>query len=146
MEKTITNSSKETENFGESFAKTLQPGDCICLFGELGAGKTTLVQGIAKGLGIGERVISPTFALVREHTPDYTITTIQKMYHIDLYRFENPEDVRRAGIYDLMQETNVIVLIEWAERIEALLPKRRVEIRIASQDDTREIMVTRVPR
>ncbi len=63
----ITKSFEETKKFGEEFAKTLQPGSTVCLYGDFGAGKTTFTQGLAKGLGIKERIISPTFVIIREH-------------------------------------------------------------------------------
>ncbi len=115
----ITKSSEETQNFAAEFAKTIKPGEIICLYGDLGAGKTTFVQGLAKGLGIKQRIISPTFTIIREYG---------NFYHIDLYRVENITDIKNLGIEELFNNPENIIVIEWAERMKDLLPKKRIEI------------------
>ncbi|HRN95978.1 MAG TPA: tRNA (adenosine(37)-N6)-threonylcarbamoyltransferase complex ATPase subunit type 1 TsaE [Candidatus Levybacteria bacterium] len=140
----ITHSADQTIQFGEEFAQTLQSGDVVCLYGDLGAGKTTLAKGIAKGLGIVTRVISPTFSLVREHNVSVKNSElkIKKLYHIDLYRLEKKEEIQSIGITDILSDENGVVLIEWAEKLGDLLPKKRIQIEITTLSDAeRKIQV-----
>jgi tRNA threonylcarbamoyladenosine biosynthesis protein TsaE len=140
----ITNSDHETEKAGEEFAKTLNPGDVVCLFGDLGAGKTTFTKGVARGLGVEDRIISPTFSLVRQHELGITNQElgISTLYHIDLYRLENEEDIKKIGIDEILADSTGIVLIEWAERMGKLLPKKRIEISLKINSEfKREIII-----
>ncbi len=126
-----TTSAGQTREFGKSFAKKLTGGAVICLYGNLGAGKTTLVQGIARGLGIKKRVISPTFVLMRQYN---------HLYHIDLYRLETVEDTTALGLEELWSDPANILLIEWPEKIQQLLPKDHWEIKLTSiGENEREI-------
>lgn len=126
----LTKSPEETKRAGQEFAASLIEGTrqfaTIGLIGELGAGKTTFVQGFSEGLGI-KRVISPTFILMR--TYDVPLVAghtkrFENFYHIDLYRLEkNIEDeVKNIGLLDIWEKPGNIVFIEWAEKIESLLP------------------------
>ncbi len=125
----ITKSIKETQNFGEEFAKEIKDGGVVCLYGDLGAGKTTLVQGIARGLGIKKRVISPTFIIIRNY---------DRLYHIDLYRLD---DAKTLGLEELWSDPANILLIEWPERAETILPKNRWNIKLTTlPDGTHEII------
>jgi tRNA threonylcarbamoyladenosine biosynthesis protein TsaE len=135
MKNIITKSESETEQAGEEFAKTLIPGSVVCLYGDLGAGKTTFTKGVAKGLGISDRIISPTFSLVRQHEIDRQ-SSINTLYHIDLYRLENEEDIKKIGIDEILSDITGVVLIEWAERLGKLLPDKRIEVYITNSDDT----------
>lgn len=101
----------------------------IGLTGELGVGKTTFTQGFAQGLGIKEKIISPTFVLIRQHKIPNTNKILN---HVDLYRLEDKDDVKHLGLEELMANPNNIVLIEWAEKIEDLLPKETLKIFIES--------------
>lgn len=113
----ITNSAEETQKVGREFSARLKPGDVVGLVGELGSGKTTFIQGVAAGLGIKGRVNSPTFIIMREYG---------NFCHVDLYRLE--EDLKaemdNLGLFDKISGGTSIVLIEWAERIRNLLPKK----------------------
>lgn len=100
----------ETEAIGESWGRELQTGTVIGLSGDLGAGKTQLVKGLARGLGIVERVHSPTFALVNEYRSGRL-----PLFHLDLYRLETPRQIVDAGLEDYFQPAGVSV-IEWIER------------------------------
>src|SRR3989338_1835026 len=109
----ISSSEKETKQIAGRFARQITRG-VIALSGELGAGKTTFVQGFAKGLGIKEKIISPTFVLIRQHLiPNNTKT----LYHIDLYRLENKADLKQIGLEEILLDPDNIVLIEWAEKL-----------------------------
>jgi tRNA threonylcarbamoyladenosine biosynthesis protein TsaE len=106
----ITHSPAETEALGETFGRAVQVGTVIALGGDLGAGKTEWVKGLARGLGISGRVHSPTFTLVNEYRGGRLT-----LFHLDLYRLETRESVRSAGIEDYLQPVGVSV-IEWPER------------------------------
>lgn len=120
----------ETESFGESFAKGLKGNETIALFGDLGAGKTTFVRGLARGIGIDSAEISsPTFAIVHEHEGKYTL------YHYDMYRIESWEDLDTTGFFESVGRG--IVVVEWSENIKNALPDDRIEINISAKDDGR---------
>lgn len=121
----ITDSAKETEKLGEKFAKEL-PGRIFALIGELGNGKTTFVKGFARGLGIKKRVISPSFVYIRPYTIRHKLYT--NLYHIDLYRLEKPSDAKGLGLEEIWSNPYNIVVIEWAEKIKKILPKKKVKI------------------
>ena len=101
----------ETETLGEELGRTAQSGSVFALSGELGAGKTQFVKGLARGLGITARVHSPTFTLVNEYGGGRL-----RLFHLDLYRLETGEQVLAAGLEEFLQPDGVAV-IEWAERI-----------------------------
>jgi tRNA threonylcarbamoyladenosine biosynthesis protein TsaE len=108
------------------------------LIGNLGAGKTTLAKGIAKGLGAADpdQVSSPTFTLIHEYGQ------LPKVYHVDLYRLDHAREVAALGLEELFEKESV-VLIEWGERFPQIMPPERIEIRIEAGDgDQREITVT----
>jgi len=115
----ITNSSEETQKLGRDFAKTLKSGDVVCLYGILGTGKTTFVQGLAQGLGINNRIISPTFVIVRNYKVKNNEANAMNFYHIDLYRIDSKEDIENLGIEDIVNNKNNIVAIEWAEKLKS---------------------------
>lgn len=136
-----TKSAKETQKIAENIAKKYKKrGVIIALTGELGAGKTTFTQGFAKGLGIKDKVISPTFVLIRQHpVPESELV----LYHLDLYRLEGEINTRELGISELFDEPNAIVLIEWAEKIEKELPENALKINFRKAEaDLRIIEVT----
>lgn len=127
MDKTIiTKNVEETQKIGEELAKCL-PSNVIALYGELGAGKTSFVQGLARGLGIRERIISPTFILIRKHQILSSKSQIAsgKFYHVDLYRIEDDKSLEEQ-LSELIDEKNIVV-IEWAERFKNL-PAKRLDI------------------
>lgn len=137
MTKFISHSEKETKLFAQNLAKEVTSG-VIALTGQLGAGKTTFVQGFAKGLGIKEKIISPTFVLIRQHQIP---NTNKILYHIDLYRLESKKDFQQLGLGDLLSDLNNLVVIEWAEKVKGLLPKTARWICLNSKGkDQREIL------
>jgi tRNA threonylcarbamoyladenosine biosynthesis protein TsaE len=107
----ISHSPAETESLGEAWGRAARRGWVIALSGELGAGKTQLVKGVARGLGIAARVHSPTFTLVNEYDGGRL-----RLWHLDLYRLETREQILSAGLEDFLSPDGVTV-IEWAERI-----------------------------
>ena len=110
MATSISHSPEETQALGEAWGRAAQPGLVIGLSGELGAGKTQLVKGLARGLGITARIQSPSFALVNEYTGGRL-----PLFHLDLYRLDTPEQIIAAGLEEYLQPKGVAV-IEWAER------------------------------
>jgi tRNA threonylcarbamoyladenosine biosynthesis protein TsaE len=124
-----------TRAFGERLGRRLAPGDVVCLAGELGAGKTTLAQGIAAGLGVAEPVSSPTFALVQEYAGQAPV------YHLDLYRLGSLDELIDLGFPELWHAGGVI-LIEWPERIAPALPPDRLEIHLATVSAGRRLTLT----
>jgi tRNA threonylcarbamoyladenosine biosynthesis protein TsaE len=108
----ISHSPAETESLGETFGRAAQSGLVLALSGELGAGKTQFVKGLARGLGVSARVHSPTFTLVNEYGGGRL-----KLFHLDLYRLETREQISSAGVGEFLQPEGVAV-IEWAERLE----------------------------
>lgn len=117
-----TSSLDETRRLGERLGRLLKEGDIICLHGELGAGKTSFTQGIAKGLNVTKAFItSPTFVLVNEYKGALTL------YHIDLYRLNNIDEIEDIGLTEYLKGKGVTV-IEWAEKAEGLLPKDRLSV------------------
>jgi tRNA threonylcarbamoyladenosine biosynthesis protein TsaE len=136
-----TRTEEETIELGREIGRDLAPG-AVLLIGQLGAGKTTLAKGIVEGRGgtSASEVSSPTFTLIHQYGGE----TSEPIYHIDLYRLDEQREVETLGLDELFARDSV-VLLEWAERFPALLPSKRVEIRLkALADDTREIAVTDV--
>jgi len=134
-----TSSNDETVELGRMIARSLPKKACVLLIGNLGAGKTTLAKGIIHGLGFAEpdEVVSPTFTLIHEYGGG-------RIYHIDLYRLDKPEQVATLGLDDIF-DRDAVVLIEWGERFPELLPRLRIEIRLtAVGDDERQIAIKTV--
>ena len=125
-----TKSAKETIELGNRIGKLLQAGDVIALIGKLGNGKTTLTQGLARGLGIKKRnyVTSPSFTLVKEYKGRLPI------YHIDLYRIDNLQEVYDLGYEEYFYGEGVTI-IEWAEKIRRLLPEEVLIINLETVDE-----------
>lgn len=115
---------KETQDFASNLAKNLKGGDVLCLYGDLGSGKTSFVQGLAKGLGIEGRIISPTFIIARQ----YEMGDLN-FYHIDLYRTQSMHDLLSIGMDEILENKNNIVAIEWSEKLLDLLPKKRIDLK-----------------
>ena len=127
----------ETIALGEQLARELPARGVVLLIGNLGAGKTTLAKGIAKGRGAADPddVSSPTFTLIHEYGGG-------RVYHIDLYRLDESRQVATLGLEELF-EKDALVLIEWGERFPELMPEERTEIRLrALENEEREIAVT----
>ncbi len=131
-----TTSPQETQALGEALGQAVQPGDLILLWGDLGTGKTCLVQGIARGLGVQESVRSPTFVLVTQYPGRLML------YHIDLYRLDNPLEVEDLGLDEYVESDGVCV-VEWADKAMPLFPQEHllVELRHRGEQE-RQIQLT----
>jgi tRNA threonylcarbamoyladenosine biosynthesis protein TsaE len=134
----ITKSTQETFKLGEEIGTSLKQGEVIALIGEMGAGKTTFMQGFARGLKIKNKIQSPTFILMRSYKGRL------KLFHLDLYRLEEnvEKEVRDLGLFDIWQKKDNIVAIEWAEKIQNILPKETKYIKFEYlEDDERKIII-----
>ncbi|MFH1832581.1 MAG: tRNA (adenosine(37)-N6)-threonylcarbamoyltransferase complex ATPase subunit type 1 TsaE [Candidatus Levyibacteriota bacterium] len=135
----ITKSAEETQKIAKSLVRKIKNGGVLALYGDLGSGKTTFTQGLAKELGI-KRIISPTFIIIRSYKIKNhpfgklrakiknTIKNSKIFYHIDLYRVERVTDVNNLGIEEIFENPQNIIVIEWAEKMKELLPKKRIDI------------------
>jgi tRNA threonylcarbamoyladenosine biosynthesis protein TsaE len=133
--KIISNTVNDTLKIGKSLAKLLQKSDIICLLGDLGAGKTTLVKGIASELGVSrDEVVSPTFVLIREYD-DLALP----LYHFDLYRLNDPSDILGLG-YDEYFYGQGVSVIEWADKLGYLLPKEYLRIELYIKNDSQRLL------
>ncbi len=135
----ITNNPEETQKIATELAQQIlrrKPGEqavVLALSGDLGAGKTTFLQGFARGLGIEEVVNSPTFVIMKR---------FGNFYHIDCYRLEKPEEILEVGFKEIIKDPKNIVAIEWSEKIEKLLPKEIIKINfIHSSSTERELQI-----
>ena len=146
-ENSITKNAEETQKLGEELAHRLtQKGSVtlpyvICLYGDLGMGKTTFVQGFAKGLGITSRLLSPTFIIVRRQ---YLMPIDRFFFHLDLYRLTSEQSIQELGIQEIFDNEKNIVIVEWAERLGDLLPEKRIDIRftLGGTESERRIEIT----
>ena len=131
-----TETAEDTRAVGRALAALLRPGDALALTGELGAGKTTFVQGVAAGLGFEGHVASPTFTLVREYQGRVRI------HHVDVYRLERVQDVLDLGLDEATAEGGVL-LVEWGDAVEGLLPVEHLVVTLTTTgpDEARAIVV-----
>jgi len=140
----ITESSEETQKIAEKIVSRSEillrrtEGPIIfALFGELGSGKTTFVQGLARGLGIERRIISPTFIILRTYP-----LKDKNFYHVDLYRIESEKEIDGLGLEEILKSKKDIIAVEWAEKIQNILPDKRINIFFANLGgDKRKITI-----
>ncbi len=130
-----TASARETAAAGRALASVLEPGDVVALSGDLGAGKTTLTQGVAAGLGVSGPVVSPTFNILLVHPGVITL------YHVDLYRLNRVEDLEDIDFYGTL-EAGGVTLVEWGDRFPEALPADHLNVSLGLEDvDVRAIEV-----
>ena len=120
----ITNSVAETERFAESLARGFTGGEVLLLHGDLGAGKTHFVKGLAKGLGVTDVITSPTFALHNSYEGRLTLN------HFDFYRIDDAEEVAILGLDEFFYDKQSVAAIEWSENIKDLLPRKCIDVTI----------------
>lgn len=128
-------SPEETQRIGEALGARLGPGDVVACVGELGAGKTCFLQGVARGLGVAEPATSPTFVLINQYEGRCPV------YHVDAYRTESLTEILDLGVEEILWGDGVTV-IEWGEKLLPLLPSRSIVVRIEGLgEEPREIML-----
>lgn len=127
-----------TMRTGKNLAKNFPEGGIFCLYGDLGAGKTVFAKGFATGLGVSDKLIkSPTYTLLRTYTLNKG-----HLYHFDFYRLESTDDLLAGEIEEIFNRKNVWIIIEWADRVSHLLPKKRTEIFITyTGEQQRKIII-----
>ena len=167
MQKNITKSKEETQKFAKNFAKNLlaksglanrKTSLIVGLYGNLGAGKTTFIQGFAKGIGIKEKITSPTFVIFKKfkiaqksptnRKPEIANKTqganFKNFIHIDAYRIENPKEFIILKWNELIKNPYNVILIEWADKIKKILPKNYIKINFKFIDENkREITISK---
>lgn len=138
----VTSSVGETQQLAEALAAVARPGDVVVLAGDLGAGKTAFVQGFGRGLGVSDRITSPTFTLV--HVYDGGRLPV---HHLDVYRLEQISEALDLGLAEMLDEGGV-VLVEWGDAITPVLPHDRLEVRLTFGEggDDRQLALTLVGR
>ena len=132
-----THSREESEAFGEILARSLPSGSVVAMYGTLGAGKTVIARGFARGLGISEAVSSPTYTIVQEYDiPD----SDRRFYHLDLYRIADENAALGFGVDEFLSDPDAWTLLEWPVRIEKILPPETITLSIDKIDEnTRSI-------
>lgn len=125
MHSITSSSSQETQLIGKDIASQLTGGDIVLLHGELGAGKTTFVKGLAEGLGITDDILSPTFTLMNIYKINNEQLTMSNLVHVDTYRLKDEQELINIGVEDYLGDKNIICVIEWPEKIEKLLNNKK---------------------
>ena len=133
----VSRSREESEAFGAALARALPPGSVVAMYGNLGAGKTVIARGFARGLNIAEAVSSPTYTIVQEYDiPD----SDYRFYHLDLYRIADEQAALGFGVDEFLNDPEAWTLLEWPVRIEKILPPETIQLTIEALDDnTRSI-------
>lgn len=131
----VSHSPEQTRRLGVRLGELLKPGDVVCLAGDLGSGKTTLAQGIARGWGCLDPVTSPTFVLINE----YRRADAGRMFHFDAFRLQGAEEAEALGLAEVLGDDGP-VLIEWPERVAPTLPAERMWISLRWSDESRRVL------
>lgn len=137
--KFISNSEKQTFYFAKKLPKKLTGGEVIGLIGNLGAGKTVFVKGLAAGLGIKKNITSPTFVLMRVYSVRHH-QTIKKLVHIDAYRIKKAHDLIAIGAKEYFNQPGTITVIEWADKIKKILPRKTKFVKIQLRGGNKRII------
>lgn len=141
--KHLTHSAEETRALGVAVARDANPGSIITLSGDLGAGKTTFVQGLLETLGAEKPYVSPTFVIMKQYdlaTP--SASGIARVYHVDAYRIDDPAEMEKLGSEEWFADPKGLTLVEWPEKLGGLIPERAEEISFRWVSDTdREIAI-----
>lgn len=132
----LSKSPAETKKLGVKIAKQIKRGGVVCLYGDLGSGKTIFVQGLAKALGIKRRITSPTFLIIKNYG---------NFYHLDMYRIDENSQLENLNLVEIFNKRSNIIAIEWADRIEKFLPSKRIDVyfKILSDNERKITIKTR---
>lgn len=141
MTRLKTKNEMETMDFAANFAQSLKGGEILALSGDLGSGKTTFTKGLAEALKVEETITSPTFVVLKNYPAKIQDRKIV-FVHVDAYRAETIEDIKSVGIEDYLGQADVVMVVEWAEKIIDILPKDIIKIGFETIDEkTREIRI-----
>jgi len=135
-----TKSEKETYLLGKKIAKKLKGGEVLALAGNLGAGKTIFTKGLAAGLGVKQIITSPTFVIMKVYKIKNQKSAIKNFIHIDCYRVGDPDSIEAIGALEYFGQKETVVLIEWAEKIKHILPKKTIKIKIVIKGANKRII------
>jgi len=141
MKQITTTSEKQTFAFAKKFAKSLKGGEVIGLIGELGTGKTIFTKGLAKGLGVKGIVNSPTFVLMKIYEVKGLNLKIKVLCHIDAYRIKLAKDLSAVGIEEYFNRTDTITVVEWADKIKKILPKRTRYVKFINRGENKRLII-----
>jgi tRNA threonylcarbamoyladenosine biosynthesis protein TsaE len=133
----VSRSPDQTQRLGARLGALLQGGDIVCLEGPLGSGKTCLAQGVGRGWGVGQTLISPSFVLVREYARPANSSQGKRglrLYHVDLYRISGADEMLSLGVDEFLGDADAVFVIEWAERARPRIPSERLWIRLSFPD------------
>jgi tRNA threonylcarbamoyladenosine biosynthesis protein TsaE len=135
-------SQRHTQQLGEEFAAMLNRGDVVALVGDLGAGKTEFVRGVCRFFSVEDIVTSPTFAIINQYDGSMSGGSPVKIYHVDLYRIDTPEELRTVGFEEMVHAPDAIKFIEWPEKASSEMPERHwtVSIQNTSDDDNARLI------
>jgi tRNA threonylcarbamoyladenosine biosynthesis protein TsaE len=148
----ITNSAKETQKIGRGLAKKIlaqrqkdkkERSVVLELIGDLGGGKTTFLQGFASGLDIKEKILSPTFVIMKSFKPKNNNDFV--FYHMDSYRLRDSKDAVQIGLKDIIKNPKAIIAIEWAEKIKPILPKNTLKIKFIFLEKNKRKLLLDIP-
>jgi len=140
-QKYLSQKPEDTFALGEKLAASLNGGEVVALYGNLGAGKTAFVQGLALALGVKNKVNSPTFNIMKVYKTKHQ--KIKQLCHIDAYRLSGFQDLLDIGVQDYLEDKNALVVIEWADKIKEILPKNVIKVAIKSVNEfVREINIS----
>lgn len=139
MQEYISKSREQTQKIASDFAKKLKGGEVLCFYGNLGTGKTTFIQALAKTLGVKENVTSPTYVLIKKYICRGGVTPPKKQtgrgnraptnfYHMDAYRLSNSQEALDLGLEEIWSDPANIVAIEWADKISDILPEKKIDL------------------
>jgi len=133
----VSRSPDQTQRLGARLGALLRGGDVVCLEGPLGSGKTCLAQGVGRGWGVGQTLISPSFVLVREYTRPANGNQGRRgvrLYHVDLYRISGADEMLSLGVDEFLGDADAVFVIEWAERARPRIPSEHLWIRLSFPD------------
>lgn len=133
----ITKTAGETRKLGAKIGEGLRGGSVVALLGNLGSGKTTFASGMIGYFTEKTRILSPTYNIVRHYSPKEKNGPIKHIFHLDLYRLKSPSEVLNLGVWDLVGQSDTLVVVEWPEIILDLLPKNRIEIHFETKEESK---------
>lgn len=140
MQTFLTHSTEETKELGKKLAKEILPGMLVCLAGDLGAGKTTFVQGFLEAMGAARPYVSPTFVIMKQYDLPAPVNGIERIYHADAYRVE-AKDFVNIGFSEWCADKKGVVILEWPERVQEIIPNTAQKISFVWKSDSeREIV------